>query len=369
MTTYKFFDESTDQSQVKTAVVSKYFYAWAKVIIPSAKKHSGKIAYIDLFAGPGRYKDRTKSTPIKVLETAIGDPDLKEMLVTIFNDKDSKSTQSLEKEIQNLPNLKSLKYPPQISNHEVGDEIVKMFEQMTLVPTLFFVDPWGYKGLSLRLVNSVLKDWGCDCIFFFNYNRINMGLNNDAVKEHIDALFGKERGEQLRKKLEQLNPNDREMTIIEELSNALKDMGGKYVLPFGFVGDKGVRTSHHLIFVSKHVRGYTIMKDIMANESSTVEQGVPSFAYNPADIRQPLLFELSRPLDELSNMLLEKFAGKSMKMIEIFDQHHVGHRFIKKNYKNVLLQLENQGKIKVSKHKKNSFGDNVMVTFPLKGVS
>ena len=63
------------------------------------------------------------------------------------------------------------------------------------MPTFFFVDPWGYKGLSLRLINSVLKDWGCDCVFFFNYNRINMGLGNDAVEKHMDALFGKERGE------------------------------------------------------------------------------------------------------------------------------------------------------------------------------
>ncbi len=57
-----------------------------------------------------------------------------------------------------------------------------MFEQMNLVPTFFFVDPWGYKGLSLRLINSVLKNWGCDCIFFFNYTRINMGLENELVK-------------------------------------------------------------------------------------------------------------------------------------------------------------------------------------------
>src|SRR5574341_704918 len=29
---------------------------------------------------------------------------------------------------------------------------VKKFEEMHLVPTLFFIDPWGYKGLSLRLI-------------------------------------------------------------------------------------------------------------------------------------------------------------------------------------------------------------------------
>ena len=32
-----------------------------------------------------------------------------------------------------------------------------MFEKMSLVPTFFFIDPWGYKGLSLRLVNQSKK--------------------------------------------------------------------------------------------------------------------------------------------------------------------------------------------------------------------
>jgi three-Cys-motif partner protein len=75
-------------------------------------------------------------------------------------------------------------------NNEVGTEIVEHFESIKMVPTLFFVDPFGYKGLSLRLVNAVLKNWGSDCIFFFNYNRINMGVGNDAVLQHMEALFG-----------------------------------------------------------------------------------------------------------------------------------------------------------------------------------
>ena len=71
-----FFDESQAQSEVKTAIVTKYFWAWAKVIMPWARKGSGKIAYIDLFAGPGRYGDGTTSTPLLVLQRAIEDEDI-----------------------------------------------------------------------------------------------------------------------------------------------------------------------------------------------------------------------------------------------------------------------------------------------------
>lgn len=192
-TSNSFFDEQKEQSLIKARIVEKYFWVWAKVIISTVKKKpisEQRIAYIDLFAGPGRYKDGSESTPVKVLETAISDPDMRNMLVSIFNDADLENFSSLQQAIDAIPGIETLKYAPQVYNHEVGDNIVKSFQERKLIPTLFFVDPWGYKGLSLQLINSVVKNWGCDCIFFFNYNRINMGLSNEAVQEHMNALFG-----------------------------------------------------------------------------------------------------------------------------------------------------------------------------------
>lgn len=370
MSNSSFFDESKEQSLVKAEIVAKYFWAWAKVMIPQAKKMRGNIAYIDLFSGPGRYQDGSKSTPLLILERAIADPDMREMLMTIFNDRDSNNTQSLQQAIRSLVHIENLRHQPRVLNEEVGEEFFRTLEQFRLVPTLFFIDPWGYKGLSIRLIGSLIMNWGCDCIFFFNYNRINMGLSNRSVEKHMNALFGKERADVLREELSPMSPYERELTVIEAISEALKEIGGKYVLPFCFKNDEATRTSHHLIFVSKNVRGYSIMKEIMAKESTASDQGVPSFEYNPATIYQPLLFELSRPLDELENMLLDEFAGKTLAMEDVYNQHHVGKRYISKNYKDVLLKLEQQGKITAhppaNQRRKNTFGDKVKVTFPPK---
>ncbi len=197
-----------------------------------------------------------------------------------------------------------------------------------------------------------------------------MGLGNAAVEEHMNGLFGQIRADQLSERLKPLNPQERELTIIEAICEALKEMGGEYVLPFRFKHENGNRTSHHLIFVSKHIKGYNIMKEIMAKESSEQNQGVPSFEYNPATYRQPLLFEFYRPLDELEEMLLDKFAGQTITMQEIYNQHHVGRHYISKNYKDALNNLEVQGKIiadpPANKRRKNTFGDSVIVTFTTK---
>jgi three-Cys-motif partner protein len=348
-----FFDESTEQSQIKAKIVSDYFFAWAKII--TNVQRSDRIAYIDLFAGPGRYKDGTTSTPLLILERGIRDPVIAQRLVTLFNDRDSNSSRSLEAAIKNLPGIKKLKYPPRVMNQEIGTEIVKRFEEGRLVPTLFFVDPWGYKGLSLQLVNAVVKDWACECVFFFNYNRINAGLGNDAVREHMDALFGKH-ADELRQQLDRLNPAARELTIVERLSTALNPDRNRLVLPFRFRRDNR-RTSHHLIFVTKNFRGYDIMKKIMAKESSKTEQGVASFEYNPADERYPTLFELNRPLEELEGMLLSAYAGRT-----------VGRPYIDSNYKVVLKHMEKEGKLTAAKpggakRRPGTFANDVIITF------
>lgn len=369
MSNKNFFKETKEQSRIKAEIVRKYFWAWAKVIVSTTKRRGGdRIAYIDLFAGPGRYEDGTRSTPLHVLWTAVQDPDLRRMLVTLFNDVDSDNVRSLQHAIDSTPEFRQLQHAPRVYNNQVGDEIVAQFEKMSMIPTLFFVDPWGYKGLSLGLINSVLRNWGCDCIIFFNYNRINMGLNNELVRRHMDALFGAERADRLRERLGKMTSAERELAIVEEIAAALKEMGGQYVLPFRFRREDGSRTSHHLIFVSKHFRGYEIMKGVMSGESSTSGQGVPSFEYNPASSLHPLLFELSRPLDELEGQLLNDFAGRTLSMREIYEQHSVDRPFVEKNYKEALKNLEARGAIVTDPpsppRRKNTFANHVSVSFP-----
>jgi three-Cys-motif partner protein len=369
-----FFEEQKEQSLIKSTIVAKYFNVWANVIISTQKRyprHSQKIAYIDLFAGPGRCKDGSMSTPLKILTNAIEKLELRERFVAIFNDRDENNSTDLQRTIETIPGIETLKFKPAIYNQEVGEEIVKMFEEMNLVPTLFFVDPWGYKGLSLRLVNSVLKDWGCDAIFFFNYNRINMGLNNPFVQEHMQALFGVEKAIELRERLSRKEPYKRELIIVEELCQALKSYGSMYVLPFRFKNNRGKRTSHHLIFVSKSFRGYEIMKDIMARESTSDSQGVPSFEYNPADFlpKQSLLFQLYRPLHDLKKDLLNTFKCKRLSMRDIYESHNVDTSYVKKNYKEVLRELYEDGSIGAvsptgKPPRKGTFGDDIIVTFP-----
>jgi hypothetical protein len=102
----------------------------------------------------------------------------------------------------------------------------------------------------------------------------------------------------------------------------------------------------------------------MARESSTDDEGVPSFEYSPADASTPLLFSLQQPLAKLADDLRVAFAGRTMTMLQIYNEHHVDTPFIKKNYKDALMALEEKGRIHVAPHRRGTFGDRVQVSFP-----
>lgn len=358
-----FFSERADQSEVKARIVSRYFPVWASIIAKQSMHSDRKLAYIDLFAGPGRYEDGSASTPLMVLAEALKNPDLKEGLVSIFNDEDEQHTSTLETEIEKLPDIAGLKHKPRIYKGAIDESVAKYFDETKLIPTFFFIDPFGYKGLSSALIHAVIKDWASECVFFFNYSRINAGVSNPLVLHHMQALFGDQNLAALQERLESPSVN-REKLILEHLTVAMIEAGAKFVLPFRFRNNKGTRTTHHIVFVTKHQLGYEKMKEIMAKESSYYDQGVPSLEYSPALEGVGKLFESA--LDELEDDLAVAFKGQTISMVDIYHQHNPGKPYIKNNYKVALDNLERSGRVKCNRPKRraNTFADDILVTFP-----
>ena len=370
-----FFTAPEKHSIIKSDIVAKYFVAWAKIM--SNQSQSDRIAYIDLFCGPGRYEDGTPSTPLKVLAEAAGHRRIRSKLVCIFNDQCQHYADNLQYEIDAASEFRSLRHEPEVLNREVDESLVRELESGPLIPTLLFADPWGYKGLSLRLLASVVSNWGSDCIFFFNYNRINMGISNELVRQLINAVFGTRIANRLRTDVEGLSPDEREYHIVEAMLESLSSEGIEYQLLYRIMDDSGRRTNYHVIFGTKSPIGYKIMKDIMAGMSTDHPGGVASFEFNPAMQDQPQLAGLSARFDELGDILCDRFAGKTMSVRDVFDQHNVGTPYVLRNYKDALIELEELGRIDVSpaadgrqlRKGRVTMADRVRITFPSRRIS
>lgn len=366
MTGADFFDTPESQSIIKTEIVTKYFSPWSKVMIGQG---AGRIAYIDLFSGPGVFGDGTPSTPVSILDKAIKEDSLRARLVTVFNDKDLGHAEHLRSAIKALPGIETLAHFPQVSTIEVGSEVVDLFQGANLIPTLFFIDPWGYKGLSLDLIGTAIRSWGCECIFFFNYNRIHAALRNRLVAKPMNDLFGERRADELRHRWESLPSKERQRMIMSEFAEAVKDIGGRYVLPFGMRSQHAKRTSHYIIFVTKHPLGYKIMKDVMYSLSSD-DQEVRAFEYVPVKSPQLRLLDPENPysITALKGILMSSCAGKSLRVKDVYERHILETQYLLRHVKNALMELESERRVRINppaeSRPKGTLGDDKVVSFP-----
>ncbi len=359
-----FFDSASGSSLAKSRIVFDYFRAWAKIILP---RSSGKIVYMDLYCGPGVYADGTESTPLLILRHAISDEQLRRALVTVFNDEDVEACKALDSAIKCLPGARNLANAPQICASTIDEGMARILAGISLAPTLLFVDPWGYKGLSLDLVNAVLKDWACECLFFFNYNRVNAALTNPKVTNHVDALFGRSRADTLRRCVGAMTPAEREALVVRTLVDAVVEEHSGHALAFKFPSDQVDRTSHFLVFVTKHRLGYNIMKDIMAKAGALTPDGVPTYEYIQPD--KPYQFGLfdGQTIPELAAELAQTFAGRTMTVKAVVDEHHYGRPFIRRNYKAALIQMEAAGLVLASRpaaeRRAGTLADDIEISF------
>lgn len=340
--TDNFFEERSDQSEVKSRIVSKFFASWSSVIVSTAKRSGRvpKLAYIDLFAGPGVYEDGTKSTPLLVMERAIASPDLANGLSAIFNDADPDHADCLRQAIEGLAGYSRLRHKPMFMCGAVGSQAEQAFAQARMVPTLSFLDPFGYKGLTSTLLAALTKDWGSDCIFFFNYRRVNSAINYEGFRPHIDALFGAERAALMRMAVCDMRPHERIDYVLSMLKEALGDKGLKFTLPFVFWNENGTRPTHALIYAAKSPKGHTIMKHIMAAESTWDVNGMPSYSHSPADAKRAPTLLLDDPIAGLANDLFVQYEGSQLTVGDLISREEPGSRFLDRNFREAILTLE-----------------------------
>jgi hypothetical protein len=225
-----------------------------------------------------------------------------------------------------------------------------------------------------------LRPHGCDCIFFFNYNRINAALSNPEMKTNMDLFFGQAKANTLRLALAGKTPLERQELIITELKRALKEMGGAYTVEYYFKNPTGQRTSHFLILTSKNALAERKMKEIMAQESTKDAHGFASFGYDPLagshdDNVQPSLFELNAesPVETLAKELLSHFAGHKLTVESVYKQHSIGRRYTLRNYKDAIKKLDAEKRVLTDPPKERrrragtvTLGEGVFISFPAK---
>jgi three-Cys-motif partner protein len=184
--TNPFFEEQDERSRVKAELVVDYFKAWSLIMAGQSQR----IGYLDLYCGPGKYESGEESTPLLILRYALASPRLRQRLRLVFNDVNPDHVQRLQHEASALGAFSALRLQPRFLQGDVSLRFHNVMREEC--PTFTFLDPWGYKGITRAIIREYVVGFGCEVMFFFNYNRINAAIQNDLVEPHMQALFGSE---------------------------------------------------------------------------------------------------------------------------------------------------------------------------------
>lgn len=363
----EFFHAQKDESRVKTDIVEAFFGGWARIIGAHQKRNHEPVhlGYVDLFAGPGCYDDGTETTPVRILKRVLENEEWRRVTLLFFNEREAALLEALRTNLTRVQKEegKTLGLEPVLRNVSIDSGYNDCVSSVRNRPTLFFVDPWGYIGVTLRLLRDlVLAGFGNDLIFFFNYRRINAAVSNDLFKTRMDELFGS-RSDSLRREVATLHGYAREVAIVNAISSEISENVAEYVQRFRF-GPTEDEASHYLFFVSKSRKGHEVMTNIMAKRSPVDRFGVPTFEFTRST--QGSLFAQD-PIETLAESLIAQFRGKELTVKAIFDADAPGKQLQMKQYKTALMRLEARGNIEAqpaaNERRAGTLGDQVIIRF------
>ena len=358
--------EYREHTKVKHVLLEKYLTAW----IPILGKWNPKICYFDGFAGKGKYIDGSLGSPLIALEVADSLSKYFGEFICFFIEKDPENFRNLERvlelekpKIRNWQKIKIIK-----ENDEFVNVINGIFEYLEkeksiLVPSFFFVDPFGYSGIPFEAIKKILSNPKTEVFFTFMIRDVTRFLKHPHLEETFTILFGTDKWKEM------IGLPNQEKALIELYRRQLhKAANIKYSLHFRVCESERLRTLYYLIHANKNFKGHSIMKSVMFNQSA-----LGSFAYlGPKDISersQMRLFDIDR-IGQLKKYLLKKFKNKTINYDEVqeraCDPWYSEPPFIDKHFRQALKELEKERKIKVERvtSKKSGLRGKDKIYFP-----
>lgn len=349
-TSSSYFACQKEHSRIKAEIAAGYLKPWAQII----GKRLGDLYYLDLFSGPGLYDDGGRSTPLLIMDAILEDPWIGSKIHLSFYEDKVNLMNRLRKHIFAHPAFGLLRYTPAFEPVRIDGALATEIGQSTKRGTYSFIDPWGYKDISLDLVDAVSSKWGCDCLFYLSVAGLVRNIADSAKWPKIKQFFGEDAFPRVLKSVkEKSDTESASQVIMESVVKALRERRKYYVVKYLVEFDDRKRESHYLVFLSKDKRGFGIMRDIMIKRSEKDAIGFPLYRYGASretDNQQLTLglTILSDRLDSLCAQLRSDFQGCKENVKVLFDRClERGYLYQSAQIRRALVHMRDRGQTKV----------------------
>lgn len=329
-------------------IVYEYFGVWANIM----KRYSDKLVYLDLFSGRGFFDDGNISTPLMILDYLNTNSELLEKVELHFYEQEEELINDLQEKVTSHVAYNQLKFKPIFNCKAINSKLIK--ELPVNDQTFTFIDPCGFSDLSEDLLLGVLENWGNDCVFYLSTYGIRRNIKKDNQRANLVRIFGEQEYETLRENFKSCkNAKQQDRLILKTVDKVLNKEKKIYSCGIRIDFEHRKMSNYFLVFISKHWRGFKIMKEIMSKHSISDSDGVPDFVFNTRLMGLPKQRPLIRNYTKLENIktsLINIGFSKPLTFENICTHLQLNKfPFNDSNIKRALLELESEGKIVVDK--------------------
>jgi len=263
--------EAKPHTLAKIEIVGRYLYLWFSIL--GAHGSNKRLVYIDGFAGPGRYTNSDRSSPVAALQAAKdaiqqSKANLQGVeFAFLFVEKQRDFADSLRNIIE------SEEWPPEVKwrvehgsfEDKVGGILTNLRTSgAKLAPTFAFIDPFGATGLPFRVVAEILSYPKCEVLLNLDSDGIGRVLTAQQFEKnqaHLDALFGDQSWKDLDPSKPMATLAADVLALYKRRLRSLPDV--EYVFAFAMNSREG-QLNYHLVFAVDKTGSYSFSDDSFA---------------------------------------------------------------------------------------------------------
>lgn len=326
-------------TEVKHRILIAYMTPWITIL---AKGGRG-LAYVDGFAGRGRYANGEPGSPLRVVEAMALHPNRAIPFTCHFVEKHPQNFANMRAEVEAHRAVKSGRIRCHFYQAAFSDASGRIIAQVQAAgqPSFFFVDPFGYTDPSMGVIRQILALPQAEVFINLMFSAIRRGLgSHDATLEHtLDRLTGTTEWRALRA----MHHHRWEREFVTLYRRQLKRHGAAFAIPFRMGDDTRATTLYYLLHASKSIKAATVMKSVMTATGTPGQLG-----YTRREHHLAPLFDAS--VHGLPEYLLRMFDGQTTTYDDVIARtiEETG-TCVDTHYRTCLKQMEREGRVTVKR--------------------
>ena len=346
----------------KHSILRNYLAAW----LPIMSKYNKRIMFFDGFAGPGIYKDGEPGSPVIILDL-LATHNYQQMLdqcefVLLFNEVDPKRFAVLQDSIQNYlathsPLHVNIKLELRNENFSsLVNGIIGSLNGQPMKPVFAFVDPFGYRDISMTQLAEFLASSGSELFIYFDFNSVVRFGTAGNVDGALSDLFG---SNEFRNAPPSGDP-ERGQYFANLYERQLREvLGFPYIQRFEMRNRSG-KTGNYLFFCTRNLAGLRAMKDSMWKIDPS-----GGFSFSDRLAGMDVLFGGADDTTALQVALAQHFAGQTVSIERVQEYVLTRTPYREAHVKRkTLVPMQKEGKISSPNQVRiGQFPDGTQITF------